>query len=141
MHARVREPLSAYLKTSFGLLRSLAQAIGVERDPRQLSAAELDLLVARAYDRYVGSAAGAGGGGEEEAAGLIGTPETCAATVERLARAGVDEVACLIDFGVAADQVLASLPYLDEVRRRAEQMPPPVAAAATPAAEVAGARM
>jgi natural product biosynthesis luciferase-like monooxygenase protein len=117
VHAAVREPLGAYLKTSFGLLRSLAQAIGVERDPRQLSGAELDLLVARAYDRYVG---GSGGGGADgaggEAAGLIGTPATCAPTVERLARMGVDEVACLIDFGVPTDQVLASLPHLDELR-------------------------
>ncbi|HLX10647.1 MAG TPA: MupA/Atu3671 family FMN-dependent luciferase-like monooxygenase [Thermoanaerobaculia bacterium] len=107
VHAAVREPLSAYLKTSFGLLRSLAASVGLDSDPRQLGAAELDLLVARAYDRYVASGAG-----------LIGTPESCAATLERLRAAGVDEVACLIDFGVGTDQVLASLPHLDELRRR-----------------------
>jgi natural product biosynthesis luciferase-like monooxygenase protein len=108
VEAVVREPLSAYLKTSFGLLRSLAESAGLKQDPRQLSPAELDLLVARAYQRYV--AAGAG---------LIGTPDSCAATVERLRQLGVDEVACLIDFGVAAEQVLASLTHLDELRRRA----------------------
>ena len=32
---------------------------------------------------------------------------------------GVDEVACLIDFGIADDEVLASLNKLDEVRRQA----------------------
>jgi acyl-CoA synthetase (AMP-forming)/AMP-acid ligase II len=104
----VREPLSAYLKTSFGLLRSLAESAGLKQDPRQLSPAELDLLVARAYRRYV-----------DAGAGLIGTPDSCAATVERLRQLGVDEVACLIDFGVAAEQVLASLTHLDELRRRA----------------------
>ncbi|HXO42730.1 MAG TPA: MupA/Atu3671 family FMN-dependent luciferase-like monooxygenase, partial [Thermoanaerobaculia bacterium] len=108
VEAAVREPLSAYLKTSFGLLRSLAESAGLKQDPRQLPPAELDLLVARAYQRYV--AAGAG---------LIGTPDSCAATVERLRLLGVDEVACLIDFGVAAEQVLASLTYLDELRRTA----------------------
>jgi len=118
VHAAVRAPLSAYLKTSFGLLSSLAASVGLESDPRQLAAAELDQLVARAYDRYV--AAGAG---------LIGTPETCAATLERLRAAGVDEVACLIDFGVATDQVLASLPHLDELRRRARRVAGPVPAA------------
>ncbi len=124
VHAAVREPLSAYLKTSFGLLRSLAASVGLDSDPRQLGAAELDQLVARAYDRYVTSGAG-----------LIGTPETCAATLERLRAAGVDEVACLIDFGVATDQVLASLPHLDELRRRTVRHsgpgPEPVAGAAT----------
>ncbi len=104
--AAVREPLSAYLKTSFGLLRSLAESAGLKQDPRQLSPAELDLLVARAYQRYV--AAGAG---------LIGTPDSCAATVERLRQLGVDEVACLIDFGVPAEQVLANLTHLDKLRR------------------------
>jgi natural product biosynthesis luciferase-like monooxygenase protein len=108
VEAAVREPLSAYLKTSFGLLRSLAESAGLKQDPRQLSPAELDLLVARAYQRYV--AAGAG---------LIGTPDSCAATVERLRLLGVDEVACLIDFGVPAEQVLASLTHLDELRRTA----------------------
>jgi natural product biosynthesis luciferase-like monooxygenase protein len=104
--AAVREPLGAYLKTSFGLLRSLAESAGLKQDPRQLSPAELDLLVARAYQRYV-----------ESGAGLIGTPDSCAATVERLRQMGVDEVACLIDFGVPADQVLANLAHLDELRR------------------------
>jgi natural product biosynthesis luciferase-like monooxygenase protein len=107
VEAAVREPLSAYLKTSFGLLRSLAESAGLKQDPRQLPPGELDLLVARAYQRYV--AAGAG---------LIGTPDSCAATVERLRQLGVDEVACLIDFGVPAEQVLASLTHLDELRRR-----------------------
>jgi natural product biosynthesis luciferase-like monooxygenase protein len=107
VHAVVREPLSSYLKTSFGLLRSLAASVGLDRDPRQLAPAELDLLVSRAYERYVA-----------DGAGLIGTPETCAATLDRLQRLGVDEVACLIDFGVAADEVLASLPHLEELRRR-----------------------
>jgi hypothetical protein len=39
------------------------------------------------------------------------------ATIEKLKQFGVDEIACLIDFRVAADDVLASLPYLDELRR------------------------
>ena len=121
VEAAVREPLSAYLKTSFGLLRSLAESAGLREDPRQLSPAELDLLVARAYQRYV-----------ESGAGLIGTPDSCAATVERLRLLGVDEVACLIDFGVAAEQVLASLTHLDELRRGA-------AAAGRPQVSAAGA--
>jgi natural product biosynthesis luciferase-like monooxygenase protein len=130
VHEAVRGPLSAYLKTSFGLLRSLAASVGLESDPGQMAAAELDLLVARAYDRYVASGAG-----------LIGTPESCAATLERLRGVGVDEVACLIDFGVATDQVLASLPHLDALRRGVPRLfaPVPAATAGTVAAAAAAA--
>ena len=38
--------------------------------------------------------------------------------VARLKQIGVTEMACLIDFGIPAETVLASLPYLDELRRR-----------------------
>ena len=39
----------------------------------------------------------------------------------RIEALGVDEVACLIDFGVDTDIVLASLPALDAVRQRCER--------------------
>ena len=39
--------------------------------------------------------------------------------VQRCKRAGVDEIACLLDFGVPTERVLASLPYLNEVREQA----------------------
>ena len=47
-----------------------------------------------AFERYFGTA------------GLFGTPESCLATVDRLRGLGVDEIACLIDFGVDDDAVL-----------------------------------
>ena len=60
-----------------------------------------------AFERYVGSA------------GLFGTPESCLAQVDHLRSLGVDEIACLIDFGVDQDTVLAALEDLDELRRAA----------------------
>ena len=54
-----------------------------------------------------------------ETSGLFGTPDICLEQVRSSCKAiGVDEIACLIDFGVATDTVLASLPYLNEVRER-----------------------
>lgn len=44
-------------------------------------------------------------------------------TVERLERAGVDEIACLIDFGVGADLVLEGLERLNVVKVRANPRP------------------
>jgi hypothetical protein len=46
-------------------------------------------------------------------------PETCFQQVEKVAALGVDEIACLIDFGVPIDDVLAQLPRLKEVKDRA----------------------
>src|SRR5439155_6407188 len=54
-----------------------------------------------------------------EASGLFGSAATCARMVERCKRAGVDEIACLLDFGLPTDQVLASLPFLNHVREQA----------------------
>jgi hypothetical protein len=38
------------------------------------------------------------------------------ATVARFRAAGVTEIACLVDFGVAPDLVLTGLTHLDELR-------------------------
>lgn len=53
------------------------------------------------------------------ASSLMGTVDQALEMVERVQAAGVDEVACLIDFGVEAEAVLAALPLLDEVRQLA----------------------
>lgn len=49
---------------------------------------------------------------------LLGTPEKCAQVVQRLTDIGVGEIACLVDFGVPFDTVLAMLPHLDALRAR-----------------------
>ncbi len=54
-----------------------------------------------------------------ETSGLFGTVDSCTAMVDRLAAIGVDEIACLIDFGVPTDVVLAQLEELDRLRQRA----------------------
>ena len=53
-----------------------------------------------AYERYVQTSA------------LIGTPASCAPILDKLQAIGVDEIACFIDFGIAPEGVLQSLPYL-----------------------------
>ena len=47
---------------------------------------------------------------------LMGTLDSCLAMTDRLLVMGIDEVACLIDFGVDADTVLSALPLLAELR-------------------------
>ncbi|MGW1840189.1 MupA/Atu3671 family FMN-dependent luciferase-like monooxygenase [Streptomyces sp. BBFR2] len=101
----VRRPLSAYLRSSLGLL--LGSGLGSARkvDPSQLRERDIDFLVARAFDRYY------------DDGGLLGDVDKALRVVRRLKDIGVDEVACLIDFGVPTDQVLAGLTHLDRLRR------------------------
>jgi natural product biosynthesis luciferase-like monooxygenase protein/amino acid adenylation domain-containing protein len=105
----VRGPFSQYLRGSVELLRSLPEAARTARlaQGEAPSGEDLDAVVDAAFERYFATS------------GLFGTPDDCLATVERLRGAGVDEVGCLIDFGVDTDEVLASLRALDEVRERA----------------------
>ncbi|MFG3205279.1 MupA/Atu3671 family FMN-dependent luciferase-like monooxygenase [Streptomyces sp. NPDC048192] len=104
--ALVRAPLTAYLRTSVGLLLG-SQAHGSARrlDPAKLRDRDLDFLAARAFDRYYDDGA------------LLGTVPKAARVVERLAALGVDEIACLIDFGLPTKTVLDGLHTLDELRR------------------------
>ncbi|MFA5956078.1 MupA/Atu3671 family FMN-dependent luciferase-like monooxygenase [Hyphomicrobium sp.] len=116
---KVRGPFLEYLKTSTDLVAKMrweltAFAKGDDRsgsDPRMslsdLQPDELDAIMEHAFGRYF------------ESAGLFGTPASCVAKVERLKGYGVDEIACLIDFGISTNDVLAHLPHLDELRRLA----------------------
>jgi natural product biosynthesis luciferase-like monooxygenase protein len=120
----VREPFLAYLRSSTDLINkmqwertSFAKAGSgggevAEQGLEQLSDDDMAALMDHAFERYVTTA------------GLFGTPQSCVATIERLSEMGVDEVACLIDFGVAEDAVLDALTHLDELRRMVNQPSP-----------------
>ena len=47
---------------------------------------------------------------------LIGTPESCQPFILQLSDAGVDEIACLIDFVQDFGAVMGSLPYLAQLK-------------------------
>ncbi|MEV8129127.1 MupA/Atu3671 family FMN-dependent luciferase-like monooxygenase [Streptomyces sp. NPDC085944] len=47
---------------------------------------------------------------------LLGTREKCATVVHRAQNMGVDEIACMVDFGLPFDTVLDALPELDRLR-------------------------
>ncbi len=107
VRATVEGPFRRYLSSSADLMRGLGRTFGFE--PASVRPEDLEALAQRAFDRYF------------EEAGLFGTPRTCREQVARIEALGVDEVACLIDFGVDSDTVLASLPALDALRQRSER--------------------
>jgi natural product biosynthesis luciferase-like monooxygenase protein len=100
---KVRRPLSNYLKSSLDQVLGLMQGAGDKVDSRDLTEENLDALISYAFNRLY------------ETSGLCGTPASCLRMIERLRDAGVDEVACLIDFGVDFDSVMASLRCLEKV--------------------------
>ncbi|MEL7146459.1 MAG: condensation domain-containing protein, partial [Bacteroidota bacterium] len=48
---------------------------------------------------------------------LIGTKESCSPMVHQLQQIGIDEIGCLIDFGIAKDKVLEGLVHLGELKK------------------------
>lgn len=100
----VRAPFLTYLKSSFSLMQDLLRNLG--QDLAQLSEDDADALLNHIFTRYAHTYS------------LIGTPETCLELVKQLKDIGVNEIACLIDFGVETEAVIQSLVYLDEVQRR-----------------------
>jgi natural product biosynthesis luciferase-like monooxygenase protein len=110
----VRAPMTEYLRTSIGLIKQYAGVFptlrrrpgsdGSDIDFTTLSAEEMDALLAFSFERYSSTSA------------LFGTVETAAAMVDRLREIGVNDVACLIDFGLPTEMVLAHLPHLEALR-------------------------
>ncbi|MFK4071135.1 MupA/Atu3671 family FMN-dependent luciferase-like monooxygenase [Streptomyces sp. NPDC029674] len=127
---QAKDPYCTYLKGNLGLLKGLARSRGHgdDVDISALPDEELTRFVSFLYDRFAAERS------------LIGSPESCLPLVERLAEAGADELACLLDFGPAPDEVLGGLPQLDRLRDAAEHVtvrpvdgaPAPVAASQAP---------
>lgn len=99
-----REPLKTYLRSAIGLSASSIARMGLDIATDELGEDDWDVLLDHAARRYL------------ETSSLIGSPDRCRGMVDRLAEAGVDEIGCLIDFGLADDAVARSLRLLDRLR-------------------------
>jgi len=114
----VREPMKDYLGSSMRLAMDYAWTFPAFKRPggdatkpedvdlKSLNAEETDTILNFAFERYF------------ETSGLFGDQATCLAMLARCAEAGVDEIACLLDFGVPTDEVMDSLPRLKTLRER-----------------------
>ncbi len=115
-----REPMKDYLRSAAGLIKQYAWAFPAFKKPKgvsnpfqldlgSISDDELEGILDFAFLRYF------------EDSGLFGTVEDCLHRVEELKRIGVDEIACLIDYGISVDQVMDGLKPLADVLRRSNQ--------------------
>ena len=109
-----RGPMKAYLRSAAGLIKQYAWAFPAFKKPQgvsqpmdidlqKLDAEEFDAIIDFAFLRYF------------DDSGLFGTLEDAMERVEQITAIGVDEVACLIDFGVPTQTALGALEPLAEV--------------------------
>lgn len=109
---RVKAPMLHYLGSSANLVGNYTASVPFfqQRCPvstGELSAQDVQDALEFSFERYYATSS------------LLGTLDDCLGMTDRVRAAGVDEIACLIDFGVPADEVLAALPLLDELRQLA----------------------
>ena len=112
-----REPMKNYLRSAMFLVKDAAWHFPAFKDMsaetgrgldhwfENMSEDELDALLDFAFERYYDSS------------GLFGNPARCVEMVDSLKEIEVDEVACLVDYGIDTEQVLTHLENLNEVRR------------------------
>jgi len=110
------DPMKRYLGSAAGLLKNMASAFptfakaGASADEafQSLSDAEMDELMSMAAARYL------------HESGLFGNLDDASEMALALSSMGVDEIACLVDFGLDTDDVLGSLPLLGELQSALE---------------------
>ena len=95
----VEEPFKDYLRQSINLMQTIASDAKLDIDK------DLNVILDLAFKRYYTTS------------GLFGTPEGCLSRVKELYEVGVNEVACLLDFGINNDVVLENLVHLKELNK------------------------
>lgn len=98
----VKSAYGEYLFVNLGLQKDQVEGQNLEFN---LTEEDRHLIVSNATDRLI------------KARGLIGTPDTCLDKLKSLESIGVDEIACLIDFGIDFESVMMSLYHLNKLKR------------------------
>ena len=112
VRATVRRPFREYLRSALSLEQLAAMGGGaisgghkIER--HDITADMMEDLLDITFDRYFTHGS------------LMGTVESCEPLVHRLIEIGVNDIACLVDFGAGrTPEVLASLEIVGELRQR-----------------------
>jgi AMP-binding enzyme/AMP-binding enzyme C-terminal domain/Phosphopantetheine attachment site/Luciferase-like monooxygenase len=105
----VWHPFREYLRTAVDLIKGLAEGRGQDMRSAEFTKDDMEALLDHAFHRYFDTSA------------LMGTPQSTFDMVERLKGMDIDEVCCLIDFGVPTPMVMKSLDHLAELRRRSDE--------------------
>lgn len=101
---KIKQPFSQYLENHYGLLEALAKGMDVNINLKDFSQDDMRSLLEFGVEGFMNGRS------------LIGTPTSCLPFITKLNEAGVDEVACLVDFVQDVDLVMESLNYLKQLR-------------------------
>ncbi|MGV3610694.1 MAG: MupA/Atu3671 family FMN-dependent luciferase-like monooxygenase [Fluviicola sp.] len=115
VRAIVYEPLKDYIRSSVHLVETMINGAGKSEKMKNAigrygslnestTESELEELLEIAFERFFTKAA------------LLGDVDTCAEKIRTYKSYGVDELACLIDFGVASEFLMGSMNKLNELR-------------------------
>ena len=92
------KPFKSYLKSSIKLMEPLAKEMGLDLNT------QTDEIIDLAYKKFSKNNT------------LIGSPESCQKMLFDIQNIGVTEVACLVDFGVENEKVVAGLEKITEAK-------------------------
>lgn len=102
VRSKAREPFYNYLRSHNDLVKSMAKNLGI--DLSTISVEDENALLSYAFEHYLNTDS------------LIGTPDKCMRVLKRLSAIGVNEIACLVDFGIAPDDVMQSLLHVKDMK-------------------------
>ncbi|WP_127529469.1 MupA/Atu3671 family FMN-dependent luciferase-like monooxygenase [Paenibacillus kobensis] len=101
---KVREPMLRYLSQQTELFDAAHIAREFRIDPSRITDKHRRMIASAAFERYWNDSA------------LFGTADSCMPMAAELQLMGVDEIACLIDFGVSERDMADSLTRIDQLR-------------------------
>ncbi|MFN8671254.1 MAG: MupA/Atu3671 family FMN-dependent luciferase-like monooxygenase [Candidatus Sericytochromatia bacterium] len=94
---KVKEPFKKYLKSTLDLLGKFGNASDLTINPENLTKNDKEELLEFAFERYF------------ENRTFFGDKEILEDKIAKLAKIGVTEIACLIDFGLDYEDIIASI--------------------------------
>lgn len=103
---QIRRPLMHYLRSNLKQLGPQPEVYSIPFKYENLTEADLDVVASYAFERYFDTIL------------LCGTVSKCSKLVDKLVAIGVDEIACLIDFGLPLDAVMDGLQYLSLLNKK-----------------------
>lgn len=99
----VEKPFIEYLRSATNLSKVLYEEAG--HNAEDIPEADKEIMLRHSFQRY-----------SKEAA-LIGTLDSCGEMIVKLAEIGVDEIACLVDFGIESELTLKALESLNILQK------------------------
>jgi natural product biosynthesis luciferase-like monooxygenase protein len=100
----VYEPFLAYLRKFFTVINTQQKALKPGQAIEDIKQTDQQTLLEFGFDKFFGKGS------------LMGAQEKCLSVVKRMSGIGVTEIACLIDFGMEDDLVMASLRQLKQLK-------------------------